>query len=53
MSKNTPKEINPKPKREDFDRVLKNLLKTPPITRDEVHKESKKRKKKLGKVLNK
>jgi hypothetical protein len=48
-------EVNPdpRPKREDFDRVLKNLLNAPPITREEVHTEGrKKRKKKLSKVID-
>lgn len=44
--------VNPKPKREDFDRVLRSLLNTPPVTREEVEKETgHKRHKKLGKVL--
>lgn len=44
---------DPKPKREDFDRVLKVMLGTPPVTREEVHKKtSRKRHKKLGKVLD-
>lgn len=45
--------VDPKPKREDFDRVLKALVSTPPVTREEVHKKtSKKRHKKSGKVLD-
>jgi hypothetical protein len=43
--------VNPKPRREDFDRVLKALLDSPPVTREEVHKETRKRKKKAGKVI--
>lgn len=44
-------EVNPKPRREDFDRVLKALLDSPPVTREEVHRETRKRKKKAGKVI--
>jgi len=44
-------EVNPKPRREDFDRVLKALLDSPPITREQVHRETRKRKKKAGKVI--
>lgn len=52
MSRDQKPEVNPRPKREDFNRVLKTLLDTPPITRDEVHKEGrKKRKKKLDRVI--
>lgn len=43
--------LNPKPKREDFDRVLKALLDSPPVTREEVHRETRKRKKKAAKVI--
>jgi hypothetical protein len=43
--------VNPKPRREDFDRVLKALLNSPPVTREQVHKETRKRKKKASKVI--
>lgn len=43
--------VNPKPRREDFDRVLKALLDSPPVTREDVHKETRKRKKKVGKII--
>lgn len=43
--------VNPTPKREDFDRVLKALLDSPPVTREEIQRETRKRKKKAGKVI--
>jgi hypothetical protein len=48
--KNEP-EFNPKPEREHFDRVLRTLLNAEPVTRKEVHKETRKRKKKVGKII--
>jgi predicted HTH transcriptional regulator len=45
------KAVNPTPKREDFDRVLKAMLETPPVTREEVHKETGKRRKKAQRVI--
>jgi hypothetical protein len=51
MPSKSQSEVNPKPKREDFDRVLKALLNSPPITREQVHKETRKRKKKAHKVI--
>ena len=44
-------EPNPKPERAEFDRVLKSLLNTPPSSREQIQKQ-RKRKKKLGKVLD-
>ena len=49
--KQNEKAVNPTPKREDFDRVLKAMLETSPVTREEVHKETRKRKKKAHKVI--
>jgi len=51
MSEKEPKP-NPKPRREDFDRVLKALLDSPPVTREDVHKETRKRKKRVPRVID-
>lgn len=44
-------EVDPRPERAEFDRVLTNLLNAPPVTREEVHKETRKRKKRASKVI--
>jgi hypothetical protein len=54
MAKTNPQvECNPKPNREDFDRVLKSLLETPSTSPAAIKKAtSLKGHKKLGKILN-
>jgi hypothetical protein len=42
---------DPRSKPEDFDRALKALLDSGPVTREEVHKEARKRKKKALKAI--